>query len=161
MPTQTQLKCPTCGAKLRMTDPPAADEEVECPKCGSVFTPAGSAGAAAEEPGIAPAPAPAPAPTEKKLKGPRAPPAKVQKTTPYLLTILLGGALVLLVGLGIMFWWLFNKAGKVQEALMYVPAECNHARGINSGQIRKYPGYAAEVDKIITPDIKSGVQELA
>jgi hypothetical protein len=143
-----------------LSDPPAADEEVECPKCGTVFTPAGSAGGEAEEPAVAPVPAPKP-PKEKKLKGPRKRRAKVKKTNPYFLAILLGGALVLLVCLGIMFWWLFNKAGKVQEALMYVPVECNQARGINAGQIRKYPGYAAEVDKIITPDIKAGATELA
>src|SRR5262245_60297099 len=160
MPTQIQLKCPECGAKLRLTDPPAADEEVECPKCGTVFTPAGSAGSEAGEPAIAPVPVPKP-PKEKKPKGPRKRRAKVKKTNPYFLAILLGSALILLGGLGGMFYWLFNKAGKVQEALMYFPAECNHARGINAGQIRKYPGYAAEVDKIITAEIKSGAQELA
>jgi predicted Zn finger-like uncharacterized protein len=159
MPTQTQLKCPECGAKLRLSEPPAADEEVECPKCGTVFTPAGSAGGDAEEPAVALAPVPKP-PKEKKPKGPRKRRAKVKKTNPYFLAILLGSALVLLVGLGIMFFWLFNKAGKVQEALLYVPAECNQARGINAGQIRKYPGYAAEVDKIVTPEIKAGAQEL-
>jgi DNA-directed RNA polymerase subunit RPC12/RpoP len=156
MPTQTQLKCPECGAKLRMTDPPMADEKIECPKCGTVFTPSGSAPAAPVEP----EPAPEPTPTTKKKKGPRRRKAKVKKTNPYFLFILIGSALTLLVVLGILFYWLFGKAGKVQEMLTVIPAECNHARGINAGQIRKYPGYAAEVDKIITPDVKSAAQEM-
>ena len=29
-----QTRCPECQAKLRLDDTPAADEEVECPKCG-------------------------------------------------------------------------------------------------------------------------------
>jgi DNA-directed RNA polymerase subunit RPC12/RpoP len=158
MPTQTQLKCPECGAKLRLADPPAADEEIECPKCGSVFTPSGSAPADAP---TEPEPAPSPKkPKEKKTKGPRKRKAKVKKTNPYFLVALISGALVLLLALGGMFYWLFSKSGKVQEILSYVPAECNHARGINAGQIRKYPGYAAEVDKIITPDIKSAAKEM-
>jgi DNA-directed RNA polymerase subunit RPC12/RpoP len=158
MTTQTQIKCPECGAKLRLADPPAADEEIECPKCGSVFTPGGPAAA------VEPEPEPAPKPKkEKKPRDPKVPrrrKAKVKKTNPYFLVILLGSAFVLLVVLGVLFWWLFGKAGKVQEVLTFIPAECNHARGINAGQIRKYPGYAGEVDKIITPDIKGIADEI-
>src|SRR5262245_59517988 len=98
MPTQTQLKCPECGAKLRLADPPAADEEVECPKCGSLFTAAGSSADRAAPMAVEPA-AEKKAPKEKKAKGPRKRKAKVKKTNPYFLVILLAGALVLLCAL--------------------------------------------------------------
>ncbi|HEY2787158.1 MAG TPA: hypothetical protein VGJ05_19520 [Fimbriiglobus sp.] len=161
MATQTQLKCPECGAKLRLAESPAADEEIECPKCGTVFTPFGGVSAADDAP---PEPNPLPVkriPKEKKPKGPRKRRAKVKKTNPYFLATLLGGAFILLAALGVMFYWLANKAGKVQEILTYVPAECNLVRGVNCAQIRKYPGYAKEVDKIFTEDIRSGAQEMA
>ena len=160
MTTQTQIKCPECGAKLRLTDSPAADEEIECPKCGTVFTPAGSTAA----PEIEGLPEPEPektVPKEKKLKGPKKRRAKVKKTNKYFLAILIGSSLLLLVVLGFLFYRLFGKSGKMEAMLTFVPAECNLARGVNCGQVRKYPGYAAEVDKFITPDIKSGVQQMA
>lgn len=157
MATTIRTVCPECGAKLRLDESTPADESIECPKCGSVFSPGGDA--IAEAP-IEPAPVPK-TPKPKKPKGPKKRRAKVKKTNPVFLASLLGGALVFLLVFGWLFWRLFNSSGKVEEMLTYVPADCNIARGINSGQIRKYPGYAAEIDKIVTADIKAGIQELA
>lgn len=157
-------RCPECRAKLRLDDEPADGETIECPKCGSVFAP----GDAGDE--VPPAPKPnkkkkkikdKPSAGKRDPKAPRKRIAKKKKSNPILLFGLLGGALVAMIVLGIALWLVLGKAGKVDEMLCYVPSECNIVRGINTGQISKYQGFASEMDIYINSNIKTATDDLA
>ena len=146
--------CPECSARLRLDAPPAKGHPVECPKCGALFVPPRPKKAEADKPAAG----------EKKKKSLgeiKQRKVKKKKTNPVILvgSIVLGfGALI---GLGVTMIWFLNRAGKVEEMLTYVPGDCNWARGVNVSQLTKYPGYAQEVDKHLTPDVKAAADAIA
>jgi hypothetical protein len=156
-------RCPECRAKLRLDTSPDPGETIECPKCGSLFSPDDEAEPVDE----------APPPKVKKRKkekkplapvgpaGPRKRKVKKKKTNPVLLFGSLGVALVFVITLGGFLFWYMGQAGKVEEMLCYVPGECNLVRGVNTGQIGKYPGFASEMDPFITPQINTAANDLA
>jgi predicted Zn finger-like uncharacterized protein len=153
-------RCPECRTKLRLDAAPDDGETVECPKCGSVFAPEESAG------GDAPAePKPKKEKKPKKTKaapgGPKKRKVKKKKTNPFFLIGMLGGALLFVIGLGVFLYFYLGKAGKLEEMMSYVPGDCNVVRGVNTGQISKYPGFANEMDGTITPAVRSAAGELA
>lgn len=148
------IRCPECQAKLRLDEAPDPDTPIECPRCGSQFSAPGKT--ARKEKAVR---------KEKKkfAKGdmPRKRQVKKHKTNPVVLV----GAIVMgfatLVGVGFLMVYFLNRAGKVEEMLTYVPDSCNWARGVNVGQLAKYPGYKAEVDKYMTEPVTSAAAELA
>ncbi len=155
--------CPECSARLRLDAPPDRGAPVECPKCGALFVP--------PRPKKAAAPPPADEPRTKKGKAERAAGApaplvfkrkvKKKKTNPVVLVAAIALGFGSLVGLGAGMMYMLNRAGKVEEMLTYVPGECNWARGVNVSQLSKYPGYAPEVDKHLTADVRAAVNALA
>ncbi len=146
--------CPECSARLRLDAPPAKGHPVECPKCGALFVPPRPKKASADKPAAAEKRAKAPAEIKQR---------KVKKKTTN--PVVLVGSIVLgfgaLIGLGATMIWFLNRAGKVEEMLTYVPGDCNWARGVNVSQLTKYPGYAPEVDKHLTADVKAAADGIA
>lgn len=150
-------RCPECRAKLRLDTAPDPGETIECPKCGSLFSPD-------EEAEAPPPPKVKKQKKEKKPAGPVGPKkrkVKKKKTNPVLLFGMLGTALAFVIVLGGFLYWYLGKAGKVEEMLCYVPGDCNLVRGVNTGQIGKYPGYAQEMDPFITSQVKTAASDLA
>jgi predicted Zn finger-like uncharacterized protein len=165
-----QTRCPECQAKLTLDDIPAADEAIECPKCGNQFT-TGSAK------GKAPRPEP-----EKKLKkkkekekSPEKKPkkdakegnaVKVRKTkrkksNPIILYLMAAGALIILGAIGGIGYLLFGRVGKMDEMMTHVPGDFNLIRGMNVGLISRYPGYLPELDPQFNKEVRDVAAELA
>jgi phage FluMu protein Com len=136
--SSAELRCTKCNAKLRFDEPPAAGEEVECPKCETVFR------------------APPPAPTIKKpAEGAKAegkkPKGLVTKERVHFsatLLLLIVGSLVGLLITGLMTWWYFlYKAGKAEDMLATVPENFNVIRGVNLKAMENYPKVSTESNK--------------
>ncbi len=188
MPFET--RCPECAAKLRLDDAPPAGTPIECAKCGTLFVPPRPAAKAKAAAGAKPgrprddedddeddAPRkPADGDAKAGIKKPKsiavdktANPnnkgkkrkAKKKVTNPvFLLAAIAFG----FGGLTIVFFtmiYFLNRAGKVEEMLTYVPADVNWVRGVNVGLMRKYPGYASEVTKYYTLEVKAATDHLA
>lgn len=176
-------RCPECAAKLRLDDAPPAGTPIECAKCGTLFVPPRAAKAKPSRPrdddeedeDDAPR-RPAADPAKGGIKKPKsvtvdktANPnnkgkkrkAKKKVTNPvFLLAAIAFGFGGLTVVFFTMIYFL-NRAGKVEEMLTYVPPEVNWVRGVNVGLMRKYPGYASEVNKFYTLEIKAATDHLA
>jgi hypothetical protein len=160
-------RCPDCRAKLRLPSQPDPDENVECPKCGSVFLVDDDGGSDGDD---APAPKRDKPKKEKKPKkdkapkgpvGPKKRKVKKKKSNPVLLFTMLGLALAFVIGLGIFLWIYLGRAGKMDEMMSYLPGDCNVVRGFNVGQISKYPGFAAEPDQFVNSTVKAASDDLA
>lgn len=165
------VRCPDCSAKLKLEEKPDADEAVGCPKCGSQFTLADARAAdrrrgdtddADED--VRPAKKPKPAPTagdkpkkKKKKAGPAAPDGasnvgvkrrmKTKKSNKAVLYLMIAGAFVILGCVGGAAYLAFGMTNKIVEMCWYVPEDCNHVRGLNVGQMRKYKGFIPELDR--------------
>ena len=147
--------CPECSARLRLDAPPARGAPVECPKCGALFVPP------------RPKKGEAAPPAEKKKADKPAPPGikkrkvKKHKTNPVILVGAIVAGFGALIGLGATMIYVLNRAGKVEEMAGYVPGDCNWVRGVNVSQLSKYPGYAPEVDKHVTAEVRAACDALA
>lgn len=174
-----EVRCPECRAKLRLDEKPAADEAIECPRCGNQF-----AAAAARIPAVAAAAAKKDRPTrdrdeggkpavkEKKPAGgkkakagaagvPKKRKAKKKKSNRTILTLMLAGALVILGSIGGMAYILLSKSGKLESMLVSVPGDCNLVRGVNVGQITRYNQYKSEADRMMAGPLKDCWGEIA
>jgi hypothetical protein len=174
--TAVDVSCPKCQAKLRLDEPPAADELVECPKCGTQFSPAAPPPPARKElpADLRKRPADDGRPGKRKGKkgikadapagGPKKRKVKQKKSNPYVLALMVAGALVILGCVGAMVWLVLGVNGKVPEMASYIPGDCNLVRGVNVGLISKYPGYKGEMEKQLnagSPNLKSFMDEAA
>ncbi len=181
-----EIRCPECAAKLRLDDAPPAGTPIECSKCGTLFVPprAAKAKAAAGAKSARPrdddeddAPRkPAADAAKAGIKKPKsiavdktANPnnkgkkrkAKKKVTNPvFLLAAIAFGFGGLTVVFFTMIYFL-NRAGKVEEMMTYVPADVNWVRGVNVSLMAKYPGYANEVTKFYTLEVKAATDHLA
>ncbi len=165
-----QTRCPECQAKLTLDDIPAADEGIECPKCGNHFTsaaaPAASKGGRAEP--------------EKKLKkekkgDKKAAPkrdtrasndikirkTKKKKSNRTILYLMAAGALIILGAIGGIGYLLLGRVGKVDEIMTHVPGDFNLVRGMNVSLISRYPGYLPELDPQFNKDVRDVAADLA
>jgi len=184
MPFET--RCPECATKLRLDEAPPSGTPVECPKCGSLFVPPRAAKARAGG-GADPAKPSRPrdddeddAPRKASKKGGIKPPksikvertanpnntgkkrkAKKKVTNPVFLLAAIAFGFAGLTGVFFTMIYFLNRAGKVEEMMTFVPAEVNWVRGINVSLLAKYPGYAAEVAKFSTPEIKAATDHVA
>ena len=186
MPFET--RCPECAAKLRLDDAPPTGTPIECAKCGTLFVPPRAAKARATVPpgksGRARPPvddsdaedAAPRKPAKSGIKKPKS--IKVEKTANpnnkgkkrkakkkvtnpiFLLGAIAFGACGLVVVFCTMVYYI-NRAGKVEEMMTFVPPDVNWVRGTNVSLLVKYPGYAAEVTKFYTPEIKAATDHLA
>jgi len=173
-----QTRCPECQAKLRLDDTPAADEEVECPKCGTQFTPMASSVAAKPSAKSEKAPKPEkfskPKSGDKPKKSAKKTEAKAggdgkkkkykakkKKNNVAVMIMMVAGAFVILTCIGAIAYLLLSKSGKIEELLTYVPGDFNHTRGVNVGLINRYPGYKPEMEKQLAVGIKAAADEIA
>ena len=137
------IRCPECQSKLRLDEAPDPDSPIECPRCGSQFAaPAREGGRRKKS-------------KEKKAGLPKRKRARKKKTNPVFLLVAIGVGFAALIGVGILMVWMLNRAGKVEEMLTHVPGECNWARGVNLSQLTRYPGYADQVGRHHTIDVKN------
>jgi hypothetical protein len=80
--------------------------------------------------------------------------ARKQKSNKTVLFIMLGGALLILAGIGTMAYFLLSKSGKQEEILSCVPGECNLVRGVNTGHVYKYNQYKTEADRAMAGPLR-------
>lgn len=167
------LRCPDCRANLRLPSAPEPGTEVECPKCGSVFTvpdleaddapagrtkrrrddeekprksrPARDDDDDSEEEGDRPQKKPA----KKKPSGDKQPKkrkAKKKETNRTLLIGMIVGGVMFLVTLILLLVWFFGRKPVAYEMLSYLPEDCNAAGGLNVGHVQKYPEFFKSVE---------------
>ena len=166
-----QTRCPECQAKLTLDDIPAADEGIECPKCGNQFT---SAAASAAAKGSRPEPEKKPKKKEKKGDPKGAPKrdtragndikirkTKKKKSNRTILYLMSAGALIILCAIGGIGYLLLGRVGKVDEIMSHVPADFNLIRGMNVSLISRYPGYLPELDPQFNKEVRDVAAELA
>jgi hypothetical protein len=156
------LRCPSCKAKLRFDDPPEPGEEIECPKCSETFkAPRTSTKVKPQSKPAKKAPEPPKADEPKKVKVPP-PQTKREFMNSFLLLGIVGGIMFgILVVLSVIQYFLNQAGAVVEETVSYVPTDCNIIRGINIKQMRSFPGYASEGDKLYTPELKAAFEILA
>ena len=153
-------RCPECKAKLQLDEAPDSDLPIECPKCGSLFRaprPEGdkkSKGDGGSDDKKAKSGGKKPFVAKKKK-------AKKKRTNPAVLLISIALGFAALIGIFFILFWLAGRAGRVEEMMTYVPNDANWARGVNIRQLSKYPGYASEVTKFLTPPVKAAADEFA
>ena len=161
------VRCPECSSRLRLDDKPSPREEIECPKCGSTFT--GKEGLAAakefaeEAPKKKPAPKPKPEPEAPQKK-------KVAKSKDFLPRDLSNPLPILAIIAASFFayivltWFILDqigKAGRVEDMIGMVPAECNWNRGANLRHLARYPGYKDVLDRYAPANIRAGLTDIA
>ena len=162
-----ELRCPDCRAKLRLKLAPEAGTEVECPKCGTVF-PAPEPEIEADEDApkkkkkkpaadndndnddSSDEKATATKKKSKKAKkpvadgtpgAPRRRKAKKRETSKVaLIGVICTGLLLLCTTAGVLIWF-FTRTSKSVEMMYYIPADSDHASGLNLGHAQKYPEF--------------------
>jgi len=159
-----ELRCPECRAKLRLPVAPEEGSEIECPKCGHVFSAETSAVGGArrdtrddddDKPRKKSAADDDDEPRKKK-KGkktatktggtPGQPKKKKRKLKKrksnqmVLIGAIIGGLMVLGFFIGAIVWF-FNRKSASQEMMMYLPDDCDEVSGLNLGHLQKYPEF--------------------
>lgn len=146
-----ELRCPECRAKLRLSAAPEEGSEIECPKCGHVFSAPRDTTAKRAEPADEPRKKGGDAATATKTakkpnKGaepqtPRRRKLKKRKSNRYLLAgVIVGGLMLLGTFIGAIIWF-FNRTSVSMEMMNYLPADCDEVCGINIGHLQKYPEF--------------------
>lgn len=161
------LRCPDCTAKLRLDEKPGRDEAIECPKCGSTFTPAESAAADRKSGGSA---SPKKGKNKKKegkvpLDADGKPLAKEARERTFFNPFALLAIILAILGVyGGVCWAVLDqlgKSGRVEDMVEYIPRECNTVRGVSLQTLNKYPGYDTEARKYSTATITDTLEGLA
>jgi hypothetical protein len=156
------VRCPECKVRLRLDEAPEPGVEIECPRCDASFMPPSPGGTKGSEEKAKDKPK-----SEKPKKKEKAKTAgkkrnvKKKRTNPVVLLVAIGFGFLFLFGVGMAMIWVLNRPGKVMDMMGYVSGECNYARGLNFSHWNKYPGYASEVSKIFTSEMKAGSDECA
>jgi hypothetical protein len=169
-----QARCPECQAKLNLDEAPAADELIECPKCGNQFAPAAAA-KAAKKAAVGAGVGKADGRPEKKKKdkkgkagkggkgegGVKRRKMKQKKSNRTILILMVLGGLTILGAVGGIGYYVLGRAGKVEEMLSHVPGDFNVIRGMNVGLISRYPGYLPQLDPQYNNAVKNVADDLA
>lgn len=154
-------RCPACKAKLRLEEEQPVGTPIECPKCNETFD-----APAPSETGAKPSEAEAPkvaAPAEPKKK-------KIAKNkmeqervfmNEFLLLGIVGGCMFTLILVVSIILWIMGRAARVEDMVSLLPVNYNASRGVSIDQMRKYPGFKAEVDKIYDAPLVEAYTELA
>ena len=150
------LYCPECETRLRLDEQPDRDTPIECPRCGSTFTPDESkpapAGSEAKSGGK-------PAGGKRKKKGDDAPKSR-EFMNPVLLLAIIATGLGAYIAVAAVTIHILGKAGRVTDMMAYLPDDCTVARGANLKILGRYPGYSAEYDKYATPEVVATLEAL-
>jgi predicted Zn finger-like uncharacterized protein len=174
-----ELRCPECRTKLRLKTAPEAGTEVECPKCGSVFSapePEPEEGAEPKKPKkAAEKPAKGAEDTaadkdkktatktaakgpDEKSAAPNAPKKRKAKKKETSKTALIGvisaGGVMMLCMIGVLIWF-FGRTSKAVEMFYYVPEDANLAIGVNLGHAQKYPAFYKSISGFQNADFKT------
>lgn len=149
-----ELRCPDCRAKLRLAAAPEAGTEVECPKCGTVFSaPEPEANEEAPKKKKDP-PKETPKQDKKDAKGanpnaPRKRKAKKRETSSVaLIGVIAAGVIMVLFMTGVLIWY-FSRTSKAVEMLYYAPEDAQVAMGMNLGHAQKYPAFYKSVKQML------------
>lgn len=160
------LRCPECSAKLRLDERPAANDEIECPKCGTTFFASEGYQAAAKTKAKS-KPAPAPEKKKEEKAKPGSSPVKAREgkerefMNPYLLLAILLICVGAYVGSAYAVLNLLGKSGRVVDMLGYIPQECGIVRGANLKTLSRYPGYKTELERHVPPQVRRALDALA
>lgn len=157
------LYCPECSTKLRLDEQPDEDTPIECPKCGSTFTPDESEpprkpkrGARKPSAGSAKKSGGKPSGGGKKKDGP-----KVREgMNPLLLLAIVVVGLAAYIAVASATITILSKAGRVTDMLAYIPKDATLVRGANLKILSRYPGYKSEYDRYATPPVIAGLTAL-
>ena len=151
-------RCPACKAKLRLDEEQAPGAAIECPRCNETFNaPAKSeAGPAAVKPKDD-------KPEEPKKRKVAKSKSEEERTffNEFALLGIVGGAMFALILTCCIILWIMGRAARVEDMVSLVPVNYNAIRGVSIDQMRKYPGFQPEVDKIYDAPMKEGYAELA
>ena len=146
-----------------MRDPPPTrrraerDTPIECPRCGSTFTPAESRPAPAA--GKAKAAGGKPAGGKRKKNKDDEPKTR-EFMNPVLLLAIIATGLIAYIAVAAATVHVLGKAGRVTDMMAYLPADCTVVRGANLKILGRYPGYKAEYDKYVTPEVAATLDAL-
>lgn len=166
-----ELRCPGCRAKLRLPTAPEPDSEIECPKCGVVFSTDDHvvhAGASDEDEqpkkkskSVDDSDKEKPKKTDKsdtkkasksvgKSKIPRKRKQKTRKTNTWVIVLaVVGGLMVMGSVVGTLIWF-FNRKSASMEMMTYLPDDCDEVSGVNLGHMQKYPEFYKSAENTFT-----------
>ncbi len=152
-------RCPACKAKLRLDEEQAPGAIIECPRCNESFAAPAKVEAkpAAEEKPKDDKPA---EPQKKKIGKNK---MELERTfmNEFALLAIVGGAMFALILIFTIILWIMGRAARVEDMVSLLPVNYNAVRGVSIDQMRKYPGFQPEVDKIYDAGMKEGYAELA
>lgn len=155
-------RCPVCRAKLRLEEEQPAGTSIECPKCEQTF----AAPARAENAPKTEAESEKPAGAkdggiQKKKIGKNKMEQERTYMNEFLLLAIVGSAMFALIASFAIILWVMGRAARVEDMVALLPDNYNAIRGVSMDQMRKYPGYKNEVDRVYDSSIKDGYAELA
>jgi|GEM_PF-2292044 len=153
-------RCPACKAKLRLDEEQAPGAIIECPRCNESFR----APAKAEDKPDPKAEKPKddkPAEAQKKKIGKNKMEEERTFMNEFALLGIVGGAMFGLIVTCCIILWIMGRAARVEDMVSLLPVNYNAVRGVSVDQMRKYPGFQPEVDKIYDAPMKEGYTELA
>lgn len=158
------VRCPDCKARLRLDEEPDPKVEIECPRCEASFLPPKAASQKPQEKPKAEKPK---GDKPKKKEGKKGATSgkkrevRKKRTNPVVLLIAIGFGFLFLFGVCMAMLWFMNRPGKVLDMMSYVSADSNYVRGLNLTVWNKYPGYASEVGKFYTQEVKAATDAMA
>ena len=155
-------RCPVCRAKLRLEEEQPAGTSIECPKCEQTFAaPARAENAPKPEAESEKPPATTDGGSQKKKIGKNKMEQERTYMNEFLLLAIVGSAMFALIASFALILWIMGRAARVEDMVSLLPDNYNAIRGVSMDQMRKYPGYKNEVDRIYDSSIKDGYTELA
>ena len=153
-------RCPSCKAKLRLDEEQAPGTPIECPRCNETFNAPAKSEAKPEAAPEKPADAAPAEPKKRKLAKNK---MEEERTfmNEFALLGIVGGAMFALIVTFSIILWLMGRAARVEDMVAVLPANYNAMRGVSIDQMRKYPGFQGDVDRIYDAPMKEGYAELA
>jgi hypothetical protein len=156
-----ELRCPECRSKLRLSQAPEPESEIECPKCGNVFTsdrnlirkntsddedvegdkPMKNSETVAENKSSSPAKKNDKTKANDKPFRRKKRRAKKRKANPVVVWSIVGGGVVALIFVIVVLVLTLGRKSVTQQMMMYLPEECDEVTGLNIGHLQKYPDF--------------------
>lgn len=155
-------RCPVCRAKLRLEEEQPAGTSIECPKCEQTFAaPARAETAPKTEAESEPPSVAKDGESQKKKIGKNKMEPERTYMNEFLLLAIVGSAMFALIASFALILWVMGRAARVEDMVSLLPDNFNVMRGVSIDQMRKYPGYKNEVERIYDSSMKDAYTELA